>query len=92
MKVAQACGVSLSSVFRIIKEACADTADIKSFSTSHKKCSTKEIKTDLDNFDKCTILLIIYIIVYRYFLFNAGSVCKLDLEYTGHSMINLIKG
>ena len=52
--------MSLSSVFIIIKEASAYTADIKSFSTSHKKCSTKEIQTDLDDFDKCTIRLIIY--------------------------------
>ena len=59
-RVAQACGVSLSSVFRIIKEASAYTGDTKSFSTPHKKRPRKKVKTDIDDFDKCTIRRIIH--------------------------------
>ena len=44
---------------RIITEASVYMSDIKSFSIPHKK-STKKVRTDLNNFNKCTIRLIIH--------------------------------
>ena len=49
-RVGQACDVCVSNVFRIIKEDSACTGDIKSFSTLHKKRSTKEIRMYNNNF------------------------------------------
>ena len=48
--IAQACSLSRSNVYRIIKEASVYMDDIQSFTTLHKNHLTKEIKTDLDDF------------------------------------------
>lgn len=51
LKVSEACGLSYSTVYRIIKEVAQSPGDKKKFCTSRKKRPKKKTKTTLDDFD-----------------------------------------
>ena len=58
-RVAQTCGVSFSSVRRIVQESRECVGLQKSFSTPHKKRPRKTVTTEVDDFDKCVIRRVI---------------------------------
>lgn len=54
-RVAEATGISRSSVQRILKENKTNLEVEQSFSTPRKSRPKKKVKTEIDDFDKCVI-------------------------------------
>lgn len=58
-EVAEACGLSYSTVYRVVKEAKQSPGERKLFITPRKKRPKKKTQTSLDDFDRCVVRRVI---------------------------------
>ncbi|KAG8249877.1 hypothetical protein J6590_012189 [Homalodisca vitripennis] len=59
LKVADACGKSSSTVYRVLKESENSPGETKKFTTPHKRRPRKKEKSDFDDFNKCLLRRVI---------------------------------
>lgn len=59
LEVADACGLSYSTVYRVVKEAGKSPQEDVKFSTPRKKRPKKKTKSELDDFDLCVVRRVI---------------------------------